>query len=207
MTPTPALSHADRVRVRDAVATAEAKTSGEIFTVVAESSDDYRFIPLLWATLIALIVPLPLIFLTLIPASLIYLVQLAVFVGLAVGLSHEAVAPNLVPAGVKHARARALAVQQFLAHGLHTTEARTGVLIFVSLAERHAEIIADAGISAKVGDSVWQESMGKLTAEIGAGRLAEGLIAAIESTGAVLARHFPRRPDDRNELPNGLVLL
>jgi putative membrane protein len=189
------------------VAAAEAKTSGEIFTVVAERSDDYRFIPVLWATLVALIVPLPLILLTLLPASLIFLIQLAVFVILALVLSHDEVRPLVVPPGVKHGAARALAVQQFLAHGLHTTERRTGVLIFVSLAERHAEIIADAGISAKVEDAMWRAAVDRLVGEIRAGRLADGMIAAIESTGAVLARHFPPRKDDRDELPNGLVLL
>ena len=200
-------SEADRVRIRQAVAAAEAKTAGEIFTVVAEESDDYRFIPILWATLLALIVPLPLIFFTLLPASLIFLIQLGVFVVLALVFSHPAVRPAVVPAAVKHGAAEALAVRQFLAHGLHTTEARTGVLIFVSLAERHAEIIADAGISAKVDEAVWRAAMDKLLTEVRAGRLADGLVAAIESTGAVLARHFPPRAGDQNELPNDLVLL
>jgi putative membrane protein len=201
------ISDVDRVRVRQAVAAAEAKTIGEIFTVVAEESDDYRFIPILWATLVALVVPLPLIFLTLLPASLIFLIQLVAFIVLALGFSLPDVRPRMVPPGVKHAAARALAVKQFLAHGLHTTEARTGVLIFVSLAERHAEIIADAGIAAKVDGAVWQAAMDKLVAEVSAGRLADGLIAAIESTGAVLARHFPPRARDRNELPDDIVLL
>jgi putative membrane protein len=201
------LSDADRARVRQAVAAAESKTAGEIFTVVTGQSDDYRFIPILWATLAALMVPLPLIFFTLLPASLIFLVQLGSFIVLALAFSHPVVRPWIVPSGVKHGAARALSVQQFLAHGLHTTEQRTGVLIFVSLMERHAEIIADAGISAKVDDAVWQAAMEKLVGEIRAGRLAEGLIAAIESTGAVLARHFPPRTNDRDELPNGLILL
>jgi putative membrane protein len=201
------LSHDDRIRIRHAVAAAEARTSGEIFVVVAEESDDYRFIPLLWATIAALVVPLPLIGLTTIPASLIYLAQLAVFIVLAVVFSHPAVKPAIVPAMVKRNTARGVAVQQFLAHGLHTTEARTGVLIFVSLAERYAEIIADAGISAQVDNAVWKVSMVKLTDEIRAGRLADGLIVAIESTGAQLTRHFPRRANDRNELPNDLVIL
>lgn len=201
------LSAEDRARVREAVAAAEAKTSGEIYTVVAEASDDYRFIPLLWATVIALIAPLPLIFLTLLPASIIYIAQLAVFVVLAIVFSHESVALRLVPASVKHGRARALAVQQFMAHGLHTTEARTGVLIFLSLGERHAEIIADAGIDAKVDGNVWQEAMDVLLKDVREGRLADGLVAAIGGVGAVLARHFPRAADDRNELPDDLVLL
>ena len=201
------LSDADRVRIRQAVAAAEAKTSGEIFMVVAEECDDYRFIPLLWATLIALIAPLPLIFLTLWPASLIWLTQLAAFVVLAIGFSLPSVRPAVVPRRVKREAARAVAAQQFLAHGLHTTEARTGVLIFVALAEHHAEIIADTGIASKVDAGAWQAAMDKLTGEVAAGRLAEGLIAAIDSTGTILARHFPRAQGDRNELSNDLILL
>jgi putative membrane protein len=201
------LTEAERQRVRAAVAAAEAKTSGEIFTVVAHASDDYRVIPILWATGIALIVPLPLIVLTLWSASFIFFAQLAVFVMLALVFSLSSVRPHLVPRAVKRTAARAQAARQFLAHGLHTTELRTGVLIFVSLAERHAEIIADEGIAAKVDPIVWQSAMERLITAIRAGHLAEGLEAAIEETGAILAQHFPPRTGDRNELPDDLVLL
>ena len=204
---TATMSAEERARVRDAVAAAEAKTSGEIYTVVAETNDDYRLVPLLWATVIALLVPLPLIFLTRMPASLIYTTQLAVFAALAAIFSHPKIAPRLVPARLRHGRARALAVQQFKAHGLHTTEARTGVLIFLSLSERHAEIIADAGIAAKVDANAWQEAMDQMLAEVREGRIADGLVAAVTSVGALLARHFPRKADDRNEPPDDLVLL
>jgi putative membrane protein len=189
------------------VAVAEAGTSGEIFTVVAHASDDYRVIPILWATSIALIVPLPLIVLTLWPASLIFCGQLAVFVVLALVFSIDAVRPHLVPRAVKRAAARALAARQFLAHGLHTTELRTGVLIFVSLAERHAEIIADEGIAAKVDPAIWQKAIDRLISAIRGGHLAGGLVDAIEQAGAVLAEHFPPRTGDTNELPDDLVLL
>jgi putative membrane protein len=202
-----ALSDADRAKIRDAVALAEGRTAGEIFTVVAAESDDYRFVPLLWATLVALLVPLPLVFLTRLPVLQIYLAQLAVFIVLALALSLPRIRVLIVPRGVKHARAHALAVEQFLAHGLHMTKARTGVLIFVSLAERYAEIVADAGIAEKVEAKVWVEAMDKLLAEVKAGRLAEGLVAAIGHTGDVLAAHFPRKAGDRNELPNDLILL
>lgn len=201
------LSDAERARVRDAVAAAEMRTTGEIFVVVTGKSDDYRFIPLLWATLAALIVPLPLIFLTALGAAAIFAVQLAAFIVLALVLSWPTLRPLAVPGRVKHGRAHALAVQQFLAHGLQMTEARTGALIFVSLAERHAEVVADAGIAAKVDQAEWDAVIARLTGEIRAGRLDEGLAAAIGGVGAVLARHFPARPGDRNELPNEVVLL
>ena len=201
------LNDQDRTRIRDAIATAEAKTAGEIFVVVARASDEYHLVALLWATLAALCVPLPLVSLTLVPALQIYLAQLAVFVVLSVLLSLPPLHMAVVPLRLKRARAHARAVEQFLAHGLHTTEARTGVLIFVSLAEHYAEIIADSGIAAKVEQRVWDEAMAKLIEETRAGRLAEGLIHAIARTGAVLATHFPPRPRDVNEIPDDLILL
>ena len=201
------LEELDRARIRDAIAAAEAKTAGEIFVVVARASDEYHLVPLLWATLAALFVPLPLVFLTLLPAMQIYLAQLAVFALLAVLLSLPPLHLAVVPHRLKGARAHARAVEQFLAQGLHTTEARTGVLIFVSLAERYAEIIADTGIAAKVEQGVWDETIAKLIDETGAGRLADGLVQAVERAGAVLADHFPPRAGDVNELPNDLILL
>jgi putative membrane protein len=194
-------------RVSDAIRTAEAATSGEIFVVVARESDEYRAIPILWATLAALLLPLPLILFTLLPAGMIYVVQLAVFIVPALVLSLPRVKPWVVPPAVGHARARALAVQQFLAHGLHTTEARTGVLVFVSLAEHHAEIVADTGIAAKVGQATWDAAMAALIAEVREGRLAEGLIAAVQAVGAVLAEHFPPGALNRDELPDEVVVL
>ncbi|CAN5188523.1 hypothetical protein BH10PSE9_BH10PSE9_13820 [soil metagenome] len=207
MSARPVLSDAERIHIRNAVAAAEAKTTGEIFVVVARASDGYGFIPLVWAMLAALLVPLPLIGLTLLPAAVIFAVQLGVFALLAVVLSLPAVRPLCVPAAAKRARAHGLAVQQFLAHGLHTTEARTGALIFVSLVERHAEIVADAGIAAKVDQATWDAAIAALLAEVRQGRLAGGLVAAIEQVGAELARHFPPHPRDRDELPNDPIFL
>lgn len=196
-----------RAKVRAAIAAAEARTAGEIFVVVAEESDDYRSVPFLWAVLGALVLPAPLIFLTTLPASLIYLIQLVVFAVLVVVLSLPPIHMRVVPTRTKREAARALAAEQFLAHGLSNTEARTGVLIFVSLREHYAELIADTGIAAKVDSSVWDGAIAKLIAEIRAGRLADGLTAAIGDCGAVLAEHFPPVPRDRNELPDDLVLL
>ena len=79
------------------------------------------------------------------------------------------------------------------------------MLVFVSLAERHAEIVADAMIDAKVPPDFWQATVNALTAGIGAGRLVDALSGAIGSCGDQLAVHFPRRSDDRNELPDKVV--
>ncbi|MBN8993984.1 MAG: TPM domain-containing protein [Rhizobiales bacterium] len=203
----PALGEEERAAVRDAIAAAETRTAGEIFVVVARVSDDYRLVPILWATLVALVVPLPLLAWTLLPATTIYLIQLATFILLAILLSLPPIHIHTVPRSVQRGRAHDRAVEQFLAHGLQMTEQRTGALIFVSLAERHAEIVADAGIAAKVPQSTWEEAVAALVAEIRAHRLGSGLVGAVGAVGAVLARHFPPRPDDRDELANDVILL
>ena len=102
-------------------------------------------------------------------------------------------------------RHHAEAMRQFFAQGLHHTEKRTGVLIFASVAERYAEIVADAGINAKVMPDAWEGAVADLVAGLKEGRAADGFIAAIERCGAILAEHFPPGALPRNELPNTLV--
>jgi putative membrane protein len=104
-----------------------------------------------------------------------------------------------------HRRAHAEAMRQFLAQGIHLTERRTGVLIFVSVAEHHAEIVADSGINAKVAPGVWQEAIEATVEAIKHGRPGDGLIAAVERCGTVLAEHFPPGAINRDELPNKVV--
>ena len=91
------------------------------------------------------------------------------------------------------------------AQGLHLTRARTGVLIFVALAERHVEIIADQGINALVPPGTWDQAVADFVARVRAGRIAEGFLAAIAVVGERLAEHFPRPADDVDELPNRLI--
>ena len=71
--------------------------------------------------------------------------------------------------------------------------------------ERRAEIVADEAIASRVSDEVWGEAMAAMLAQIRAGHLAEGMAAAVERVGAVLAQHFPRAEDDVNELPDRLI--
>jgi putative membrane protein len=199
------ISQADKARIADAIRAAEAKTSGEIFCVIARHSSDYRLVPLAWAAALALVVPAPLIYLTLWPASLIYLIQLVTFIAVALALSLPSIRFHIVPRRTQHERAHVEAMRQFFAQGLHHTENRTGVLIFASIAERYAEIVADAGIDAKVTSDVWDQAIAALIAGIRAGRPGDGFVAAIERCGAVLALHFPPGALNRDELPNKLV--
>jgi putative membrane protein len=199
------ISQIDRERIADAIRAAEAKTSGEIFCVIARHASDYRLVPLAWAAAVALVVPAPLIYLTLWPASVIYVVQLIVFIAAALGLSLPEIRFHIVPRRTQHERAHLQAMQQFFAHGLHHTQNRTGVLIFASVAERYAEIVADAGINEKVTPHVWDQAVAALIAGIKQGRAADGFVAAIEQCGAVLAEHFPPGALNRDELPDKLV--
>ncbi len=201
------ISPEDEKRITDAIRAAEAKTSGEIFCVVTAASSRYEFVPIARAAIVALLIPLPLYFLTHLWWDQIYYVQLAVFLGLAILFSLPWLKHPMVPRRVKRERARAEARKQFAAHGLHLTEERTGVLIFASVAERYVEIIADAGIAGKVSQDVWDHAVAELIAAIKAGQPAEGFLRAIGICGDVLAEHFPPKAINRNELPDKLVVI
>ena len=197
----------DETRIAEAIRAAEQKTSGEIFCVMAAASSDYRFVPIVRAALIALAVPLPLFYFTSLWADQIYFVQIAVFVVCAILFSLPGVRFALVPRWIKRDRAGVEAKRQFAARGLHLTKQRTGVLIFASVAERYVEIVADAGINAKVSPEVWDKAVNAMIEKIKLGRPVEGFVEAIRICGEVLAKHFPPGAINKNELPNKLVLM
>lgn len=199
------VSQPDKDRISAAIAAVERNTAGEIFCVIARQCGDYRTVPLVWAAALALLLPLPLLLLTLFPASWIYIAQLALFVVAAVVLSIPAIRFRIVPPRQMQQQAHAEAVRQFLAQGLHKTENRTGVLIFASEAEHYAEVIADEGINAKVPQQVWDDAVAALIAGIAQGRAADGFVGAVQRCGTVLAQHFPPGALNRNELPDKLI--
>lgn len=201
------ISEADHQRIVDAIRAAEAGTSGEIFCVLERASSDYRLVPIAWAALLALAVPLPLIYLTNWPAGIIYLLQLIAFIATVFVLSKPAIRFRIVPKRTKQDRAHAEALRQFWAQGLHLTEHRTGVLIFVSAAERYAEIVADSGIDQRVTPDVWEHAIASLVDAVKDGRPGDGFVAAVQECGAVLAKHFPPGAINRDELPNRLVVI
>ncbi len=207
---------ADREKIANAIQKAEQKTSGEIVAVIASESDDYFYIPFMWASLIALFVPWPLIALavpwpladfTWITVHGIYAIQLFVFALLVLLLFPRPVRLMLVPREVKRRHAHRRAVEQFLAQSLHTTKGRTGVLIFVSLAERHAEILADTAIDSCVPEGTWQQIVDDMVARLRNGLATKAFVTAIEEIGKHLAEHFPPGSEDPNELPNHLIVL
>ena len=194
------------VAIDDAISRAEKETSGEIVVVVTRASERYFGIGMMWAALVALSVPLPLILFTNWPIEHIYLVQLAVFaLGVAL-LQWEPLRFVVVPKSVKHARAHERAVKEFLAQNLHTTKGRTGVLIYVSFAEHFAELVADHAIDKKVSQETWDQIVRELTDHLSRGERDKGLTAAIEACGKLLAKNFPPGSEDLNELPNHLIV-
>jgi len=197
----------DRAAIAEAITRAEQQTCGEIVVVAAVASDGYRSFSVLWAALLALAVPMPLIFATKWPVEIIYLLQLLVFFICLVLFQWERLRYALVPKAVKRARAHQRAVEQFLVQNMHTTEGRTGVLIYASFAERFAEVIADQGIYRKVPPSTWEDVVGELTNHLARGSTTEGFIRAIERCGKILAKHFPPGMASKNELPNHLIVL
>jgi putative membrane protein len=174
---------------------------------MAAASSDYRFVPIARAALIALAVPLPLFYFTPLWADQIYFAQIAVFVVCAILFSLPGLRFALVPRWIKRDRASVEAKRQFAAHGLHLTQQRTGVLIFASIAERYVEIVADAGINAKVSPEVWDKAVNAMIEKIKQGRPVDGFVEAIRICGEVLAQHFPPGATNRNELPDKLVLM
>ena len=197
----------DANRISVAITDAERKTSGEIVAVVAPQSSHYEYAPLMWAALLALVVPWSLIHFTWMKVQWIYLLQLLVFLALFALTWHPKVRMSLVPKSMLHTNVHRRAAEQFLAQDLYTTEGRTGVLLYVSIAEQRVEIIADSGIDARVAKGTWQRIVDYLTAEISAGRQVEGFIQAIERMGKHLAEHFPPGSINPNELPDHLIFL
>lgn len=202
------LSEDDRRRIAAAVRQAERRTAGEVVTVIARRADRYFVIPLLLASLLALAAPGVLWLLDIAHGfATLYALQLALFVGAVAVLTRQPVAVRLVPDRIKAERVARRAREQFLLRGLHRTRDRAGVLLFVAVAERRVELIADEGIHARVPPGTWDSIVAGFTAAVRERRIAEGFTAAIGAVAAVLDAHFPRAPDDTNELPDRLVEL
>jgi putative membrane protein len=201
------ISRDDAARITAAIAEAESTTSGEIVAVIAERSSRYEHVPFMWAAMLALVVPWPLIHFTWMKVQWIFLIQLLVFLALLALAWPSIIRMALVPKSIANANARRRASEQFIAQNLHTTTGRTGVLLFVSVAEQRVEIIADSGIDARVPKGTWQGIVDDFTRQIGEGRAADGFVAAIERIGVLLSEHFPPGSIDPNELPDHLIVL
>lgn len=217
----------DRARIAAAVADAERGTDAEIVTIVAPRSDAYHDVGLHYAVLAMLLVPVGL---GLVPQSWIDWavahilgwgatltrgeVMLYLFVKLAAAflivryaLAWMPLRMALTPHATKTRRVRRRATELFRAACLGRTKRQTAILLYLSIAERRAEIVADEGIHAKVDPSQWGDAMAALITEVKAGRPGEGMAQAVERIGRLLAEHVPALQDNPNEIPDGVIEL
>ena len=197
----------DHARISAAIKAAEARTSGEIVCVLARTSCEYAPAPLLWAALTALLAPWPLILYTDLPVRSLFAAQIVIYIATLVLFSSRPLRIALTPRAARRAFAHRAASEQFMTRRVSRTKERTGVLIFVSLAERYARIIADEGIAAKVKQEEWQGALDALTREMSEGHVTNGFLAAVGACAEVLARHAPPADDPREELPDRLYLI
>lgn len=202
------LSDQDIGAITQAIRIAEARTSGEIVTVVAAHSDSYLWPVSLVAALAAFLVPgLLAAVLGIVSSGDLFFIQLATLLGLEIVLSIAKLRFALIPASIKRANARRRAHEQFFERRLHLTQNRIGVLIFVSVAERYVEIVADAGIAQKVEADTWNGIVDEFVGRVRQNRVTEGFLIAIQSVGDILARHFPSATKNPNELPDRLFVI
>ncbi len=90
--------------------------------------------------------------------------------------------------------------------GMHLTAEHHGVLIYLAIEDRKLAIVGDEGIHQRVGDAYWEHVRDLMVATLREGRPLDAVLTGIEEVGRVLAEHFPRRPDDRNELGDHVSL-
>ncbi len=205
------VSEQDHQRITAAIREAESKTCGEVYAVVAHQSDDYIYVAGFMAAFWALALGFCVAIVSWIwewdfPATLLAAAQLLSFLATMVLFKlSPALRLMFVPRSIAYKRASNNAVRQFLSHGIHTTKDRSGVLLFVSLAEHYAEVVADEGINAKVDQAEWDDMVATLTQHAAKAQVAEGFILAIEKAGVLLAENFPPRKGQQNELDDRLV--
>ena len=221
------VSEADHDRVTAAVAAAEEHTSGEIVTVIAAQSNDYDDVALVWASVIA--------FLAMSIVALFPDFYQGLYYRITGGWGHELTSNQwlgtviaigvlkwigvwlillwrplrlwLTPRAILATRVRARAIDLFKVGTEAKTLGRTGILLYVSLREHRADIVADEAIAAKVAPEIWGDAMAALIDLVRKGQPGEGMAEAVRQMGLVLAAHFPRGSENPNELPDRLIEL
>ncbi|HLL59975.1 MAG TPA: hypothetical protein VK391_08830, partial [Allosphingosinicella sp.] len=131
----------------------------------------------------------------------------AAFLLVRLALAYMPLRMALTPASTKNRRVRRRAIELFRVGAERRTHGRTGILLYLSLREHRAEIVADEAIIGKVSADVWGDAMADLVTEVKAGRPGAGMAKAVERIGGVLAEHFPKSHSDQNELPDRLIEL
>jgi putative membrane protein len=221
------LSEAEHDKVSAAIAAAEARSDGEIVAAVTELSDPYHDVALHWSVLVLVAV---LAWAAACPTCLEYwwdlvvggwhsepslrqlltflmILAVAKFTAVLLVLKYMPLRLALTPGNTKTRRVRRRALTVFKAAAERRTSGRTGILIYLSMGERRAEIIGDEAITSVTTAETWGEAMADLLSHVREGRVADGMVAAIQDIGVVLSEHFPRSAEDKNEIPDKLIEL
>ena len=221
------LTEADHALVTAAVSQAERGSDGEIVTIVADKSDSYHDVGLHYAVLAMLLVPAALAF---VPQGcidwatrpflgwnqnldkgvgmlLLFVLLTLAFLIVRFALAWMPLRMALTPGSTKSRRVRRRAIQMFRVGAEKKTVGRVGVLLYLSLREHRAEIVADEAIADAVDADVWGAAMAALIENVKAGRPGEGMAKAVGQIGVVLAGCLPKTAADANELPDRLIEL
>ena len=220
------LSEEDHAKVSAAIAAAEAKSDGEIIAIAADQSDAYHDVGLHYAVLVLFLV---LAFFAIWPhqlelwwtrlmgwttepsmrqlLTLLLGIALLKFLAVLFILKWRPLRLLLTPGSTKTRRVRRRAVMLFKTGAERRTIGRTGILIYLSMGERRAEIVGDEAITAVTTPETWGEAMTALITDVKAGRPGDGIVAAVGLIGTVLAEHFPKTSEDSNEIPDKLIEL
>ncbi|PCG14877.1 TPM domain-containing protein [Sphingomonas adhaesiva] len=216
------LSDAERDAVTAAVAAAEARTDGEIVTIVTQRSDAYHDVALHYALIAVLAMTAigaiaPGIFTPFdrgweeadLARDLLALLiaQALAFLAVRYALAWTPLRMALTPRGTKARRVRRRAVELFRVGTESRTAGHEGVLLYLSTDEHVAEIVTDAAVHRTVPPERWGEAMAALVTAVRDGRAGDGMVAAVTAIGAILAEHFPKTADNPNELPDRVIEL
>jgi putative membrane protein len=210
------LSEQDRHAVRACVTEVEKSTSGEIVPMVVSSSYHYPMSNMIGGLIFALLIAVAVTLAYSIRKSWGGVTAMDLWLFPAVFavtflLFHELVKriPRLKRIFITKAEfteeVEEAALTSFYRNGLNNTRDRTGILIFISIFERKAYVLADEGINAKVDKAVWQEVIDLVVNGIKERKQVEGICSAVRRCGGLIREHFPIKKDDTNELGNLIV--
>jgi putative membrane protein len=200
------LSEEEKRAVAEAIKRAELTTSGEIVFALTDKSGRYPHADL-QAALIGAIAAAAIYLALPVPQSMGLLIWTEI-IGFALTLaviSHIPWRRWFISKKEMDECVQDSAFREFYASGLYQTRESNGVLIYLSCFERRVVVLGDKGIHAKMGDPHWNEVRDRIIRGIRQGQAVQGICAAVEICGQALARHFPRRPDDINELPDEVL--
>ncbi len=195
------ISESDTRAIAERVALAERRTAGEIVVVVSARSGEYGTERAVFGLTVTLLVAIGAYLLVpFVSALWIMTAQAPLWLLLWWASGRAGLLRVIVPRAEQEEQVRARAKQLFIDEGVTETRERSGVLLFLSEAERRVELLADRGIHERVGKEAWQQSVDRVVGAIHHGEAGAGIMAAVDAIGDALARHFPPRSDDENEL-------